>query len=156
MRLADDVHKSTNNKLFTLAVMIDLQRAFDPVWHDGLLYKIKKLGLEGNIFIFIRDFLRNRTNQVRHGSELENGTPQGSGISSLLLLLMVNDNVIKISMYANDSAVWNSGKYIALLNRYLQHYLNVIFCFYSEWGSRFQRQKHYQYCVLVIRDATHR
>ena len=82
MRLADDVHKSINNKQFTLAVIIDLQRAFDLVWHDGLLYKIKKLGLEGNIFKFIRDFLRNRTIQVCFGSELssartlENGTPQ--------------------------------------------------------------------------------
>ena len=65
MRLADDVHKQ-----FTLAVMIDLKRAFDLVWYDGLLYKIKKLGVEGNIFNFIRDFLKNRTIQVRVGSEL--------------------------------------------------------------------------------------
>ena len=77
--------------------MIDLQRAFDLVWHDGLLYNIKKLGLEGNIFNFIRDFLRNRTIQVRVGSELssvrvlENGTPQGSVIIPLLFLLRVND-----------------------------------------------------------------
>ena len=53
MRLADDVHKSINNKRYTLAVMIDLQRAFDLVWHENLLYKIKKLGLEGNIVYFI-------------------------------------------------------------------------------------------------------
>ena len=167
MRLADDVHKSINNKQFMLAVMIDLQRAFDRVWHDGLLYTIKKLGLEGNIFNFIWDFLRNRTIQVCVGSELssvrtlENGTPQGSVISPLLFLLMVNDitesdNGVKLSLYADDSAVWQSGKDIALLNRHLQHYLNVISRFYSEWGLKISTTKHYQYYLLVIRDATHR
>ena len=79
----------------------------------------------------------------------------------MLFLLMVNDitesvNGAKLSMYADDSAVWKSGEDIALLNRHLQRYLNVISRFYSEWGSRFQRQKHYQYYLLVIRDATHR
>ena len=152
MRLADDVHKSINNKQFTLAVMIDLQRAFDLVWHDCLLYKIKKLGLEGNIINFIRDFQRNRTIQVRVGSELSgvrtlaNGTPQGSVISPLLFLLMVNDitesdNGVKLSMYADDSSVWKSGNDIALLNRHLQHYLNVISRFYSDWGLKISTKK---------------
>ena len=45
MRLADEVHKATNNKQFTLSVMIDLEQAFDLVWHQGLLYNTKQLGL---------------------------------------------------------------------------------------------------------------
>ena len=47
MRLADEVHKAINNKQFTLFVMIDLEKAFDLVWHLGLLYKMKPLGLRG-------------------------------------------------------------------------------------------------------------
>ena len=43
MRLADEVHKAINNKQFTLSVMIDLKKAFDLVWHQGLLYKMVQL-----------------------------------------------------------------------------------------------------------------
>ena len=120
MRLADDVHNSVNNKLYTLSSMIDLKRAFDLVWHDGLLFKMTQLGLDGNIFKWVKDFLTERTIQVRVGTELssvrrlENGTPQGSVISPLLFLIMMNDipesaNGVKLSLYADDSATWKSG-----------------------------------------------
>ena len=79
--------------------MLDLAKAFDMVWHRGLLHKIKGLGLQGNILSFIEDFLTvtGRTIQVRVGNNLsssyhlDNGTPQGSAISPLLFLLMIND-----------------------------------------------------------------
>ena len=62
MRLADEVHKAiNNNKQFTLSVMIDLEKAFDLVWHQGLLYKMKQLGLRGNVLTFVEDFLKNRS-----------------------------------------------------------------------------------------------
>ena len=60
MRLADEVHKSTNNKQFTLFVMIDFEKAFDLVWHKGLLYKMEQLGLRGNVLKFVEDSLKDR------------------------------------------------------------------------------------------------
>ena len=57
MRLADEVYKDINNKQFTLSVMIDLETAFDLVWHQGLLYKMEQLGLRGNVLKFVEDFL---------------------------------------------------------------------------------------------------
>ena len=84
VRLADDAHKAVNNGQYTLAVMVDLEKAFDLVWHQGLLYKMEQLGLKGNILHFVADFLANRNIQVRIGTalssthQLQNGTPQGS------------------------------------------------------------------------------
>ena len=97
MRLADDAHKAVNNKQFTLAVMLDLEKAFDLVWHRGLIFKMRRMGLNGNILNFVTDFLSERSIRVRIGAavsnsyQLQNGTPQGSVISPLLFLLMVND-----------------------------------------------------------------
>ena len=70
MRPADDVHKSVNNNLYTLSVMIESKRAFELVWHDGLLFKMTQLGLDGNIFKWVKDFLTDRTIQVLVGTEL--------------------------------------------------------------------------------------
>ena len=81
MRLADEVHKAINNKHFTLSVMIDLEKAFDLVWHQGLLYKMNQLGLRGNVLKFVEDFLKNRSILIYVEAAMssmyfvENGTP---------------------------------------------------------------------------------
>ena len=66
--LTDEVHKAINNKQFTLSVMIDLEKAFDFVWLQGLLYKMKQLGLRGKVLKFVEDFLMDCSIQVRVGA----------------------------------------------------------------------------------------
>ena len=93
MRLEDKDHKAINNKQFTLSVIIDLEKAFDLVWHQGLLYKMEHLGLRGNVLKIVED----RSMQVCVGAAMsstdfvENGTNQGSVLSPILLIIMVND-----------------------------------------------------------------
>ena len=70
MRLADEIHKAINNKQFTLSVVIDLEKAFDLVWHNGLLYNMKQVGLRGKVFKFVEDFLNYRSIQVRVGAAM--------------------------------------------------------------------------------------
>ena len=41
-------------------IFLDLSRAFDRVWHDGLIYKIKHIGVTGNSLKLIESFLSNR------------------------------------------------------------------------------------------------
>ena len=77
--------------------MIDLEKVFELVWHQGLRYKMGTLGLRGNVLKFVEDFLKDRSIQVRVGAAmsstyfLENGTPQGSVLSPLLFIIMIND-----------------------------------------------------------------
>ena len=42
------------------AVALDLSKAFDRVWHAGLLHKRKSYGISGQIFDLISSFLSNR------------------------------------------------------------------------------------------------
>ena len=136
LRLADDAHQAIHTRQCTLAVMLDLEKAFDLVLHRGLLYKMEKLGLKGNILQFVADFLTNRTIRVRIGTSvsnpypLQNGTPQGSVISLLLFLIMINDidipeNNVQLSLFADDSAAWKSGRSVKTLCKDVQAYLAV-------------------------------
>jgi len=96
-RLKVDAENSINGGNFTIALMIDFSRAFDVLWVDGLLLKLRKLNITGNVFWWIKNFLQDRNYVVKLNEAfsdpytLDNGTPQGSSLSPLLFLIMVND-----------------------------------------------------------------
>jgi len=57
IQLQDMVNKLLGLDQYTLAVFIDLQNAFDLMWKQGLLYKLRNIGVTGRIYQRIRDIL---------------------------------------------------------------------------------------------------
>ena len=122
------------------------------VWREGLLIKMKRLGLTGNLFSFVKNFLTNRTIQVRVGSEfsslrlLQNGTAQGSVISPLLFLLMINDlpdNLVNVetSLFADDSCIYKSGRDLSVILRTIQNNLDKLADWCNVWGFKININK---------------
>ena len=89
-------------------------KAFDGVWHAGLLHKIKSYGILGQIFGLI-PFLSNRWLQVvldGNSSQeypVNTGIPQWSILGHTLFLLYINDLpddiVYDIAIYADDTSL---------------------------------------------------
>ena len=46
------------------SVYLDMSKAFDKVWHDGLIFKLKQNGIEGNLLNFFSNYLNNRKQRV--------------------------------------------------------------------------------------------
>ena len=144
MKLHDDIYKSISNRRFTVAVFLDIEKAYDMVWRTGLLYKMSKLGIKGNMLAWISSFLSDRTFQVRVGStlsnvfSLENGIPQGSVLSSILFSIMINDlpEHIKsnINIFADDSCIWQFGLKLSEVTEKLQACLGNISKWCKTWG----------------------
>ena len=59
-----DICQSLDNGLETRAVFLDISKAFDKVWHEGLLFKLKLNGISGNLLKVITDFLYQRKKRV--------------------------------------------------------------------------------------------
>lgn len=129
VRLESEIQKAKANNQFLLAVFLDIEKAFDLVWRVGLLHKIKNYQIQGRIFNFIQDFLKDRKIQVKVNDDksdifyIQNGVPQGSVISPTLFNIMIDDlcNQIhdkgQLSQFADDSAIWYRGHEISILQK---------------------------------------
>ena len=58
--MSDRIARAFNKSGATRAVVLDISRAFDRVWHAGLFHKLKSYGISGQIFGLISSFLSNR------------------------------------------------------------------------------------------------
>ena len=64
--LINDIHKSFDNRksLETRAVFLDISKAFDKVWHEGLIFKLKQNGVSGPVLNLLNNYLINRKQRV--------------------------------------------------------------------------------------------
>ena len=60
LAITHDIFNSFEQNCETRAVFLDISKAFDKVWHEGLIFKLSTNGIEGNILCLLRSFLSNR------------------------------------------------------------------------------------------------
>ena len=130
----------------TRAVFLDISKAFDKVWYEGLLFKLKQNGIDNNLLNLIESFLTNRFQRVvLNGIEsdwasVHSGVPQGSVLGPLLFLIYINDLTDNISstmkLYADDSSLFIKVKNIAEAHSLLSTDLAKI----SDWAHTWKMQ----------------
>ena len=156
IRITTAVQRGFQEKQHTVAVFLDLASAYDRVHPSALLYLVHKIGIRGNLAVFIRNFLRPRTFQVRVRTFLSSpttkkfGIPQGSVISPTLFLIMINDIASNIntlfrhthhSIFADDVALWCVHKSIDRAAQILQESLYKVSEWCDLWGLKISVDK---------------
>ena len=109
--------KAIDNGKEVRLVFCDISKAFDRVWHRGLLFKLRRLGLSGSLLNWITSYLDNRYQRrvAVEGSlsdvlRVKAGVPQGSIFGPLLFLVYINDIVDEIGtnirLFADDTSLY--------------------------------------------------
>ena len=115
----NEVHKTFDHcrSLEVRSVFLDLSKAFDKVWHDGLVFELKQNGIEGQVITLPQSYLSDRNHRVvlnGYTSEIfkiHSGVLQGSVLGPLLFLVFINDLEIDIvshvKFFADDTMLFD-------------------------------------------------
>ena len=106
-----------NPSLEVCSIFLDLFKAFDRVWHKGLIHKVKNNRINGNLLSLIESFLHNRyqsdvlNGQSSKWQKLNTGGPQGSVLGSRFFFIYINnlpqDLHSDLKLFADDTSLFS-------------------------------------------------
>ena len=143
-RLSQSVMESFNRGEHVVTAFLNVEKAFDNVWNNGLRYKIFMLDLPTKMTRWLSDFPVGRVIHVNVNGFLSNkvgpiaGVPQGSVLSPLLFLIYVKDlpkphhRQNSKSQFADDTALWAASKNLQFAAKLLRKDLRKL----AKWCAK--------------------
>jgi len=151
MKIHNFITSTLKNKETCVIVYLDLEGAYDGVWHQGLIHKLIQLGVGKTYVRWIRSYLKERTGKVMLGTDesdltqIKCGLPQGAVLSPMLFNLMLQDmptqETIHLAIYADDITVMSRGRDPTIVRQNMQTYLDSLLEWMKRWKFRVNAAK---------------
>lgn len=139
----DKIACTLNNNHSNVLVSLDLTKAFDMLWHAGLLFKLIALKIPPQLLLLLRSFLSQRFFQVSLNTTFSSirsvgrGVPQGSILGPVLFILYIHDIPktphCDIATYADDTAIISSSMNVKQAVKYAQAATNQVTEYFKFW-----------------------
>ena len=117
LSITHEIYKSFDDGLEVRSVFLDISKAFDKVWHEGIIFKLEQNGISEDLLNILTDFLSNRkqrvvlNGQVSTWTSVNAGVPQRSILGPLLFLIYINDLSDNLSsnvkLFADDTSLFS-------------------------------------------------
>ena len=142
LTLLDSIYRGLEERKDIYLILLDISKAFDKVWHPGLLHKLKQNGITGNLYAWLHSYLTNRRQRVVIGGKTSEylptyaGVPQGSILGPLLFLIFINDMTSAIDLechqFADDTTLLYKSSNPVEVAPIINRQLNSL----HEWANR--------------------
>ncbi|KAL7289421.1 hypothetical protein TKK_0016554 [Trichogramma kaykai] len=149
-KLVADLHWHLNDNNMIGACLIDLRKAFDSVWHEGLIFKLKKLALPTGVIKLIKSTIASRSFVVSMNNRtskqpqiVSKGLQQGTVLSPILFNFYTAEIVNSCGLnsgnrtysiaFADDLIIYVANKNLERIKTSLQHLFNRIKDIYTAW-----------------------
>ncbi|KAK6174541.1 hypothetical protein SNE40_017797 [Patella caerulea] len=151
IEINDYIAKALDDGHEIKAVFCDVSRAFDRVWHKGLLNKLYAVGIRDKFLLLIENYLSNRQqvvvikNETSKMKTVEAGVPQGSVLGPTLFLIYINDVIKNINshvrLFADDTSLYVTIEDPVLCQTSLNDDLSKISTWSIDWKVNFNPNK---------------
>ena len=138
-------------KKISHACFLDISAAFDAVWHNALLAKLKQINIKGKPLNLLKSYLNNRkAKTVVDGAEsseqpVDAGVPQGSRLGPLLFILFINDIINDLEstphIFADDTTLITTGDNALETSNLLNRDLKKVSAWATKWKVTFNAGK---------------
>ena len=145
--ITHQIYKSFDDRHEVRSVFLDTSKAFDNVWHNGIIFKLKQNCISGNLLSTFTDFLKLTkqwvalNGQLSSWSNIETGVPQGSILGPLLFLIYINDLSDSLTtnarLFADDVSLFSVVDNINLSASNLNSDLSKINAWANQWKMTF-------------------
>ena len=146
-----NICQAFDNSMFSCIVFCDVSKAFDRVWHKGLLFKLRQNGIDGKLLEWLNSYLSQRKQKVCFKScysglkSIFAGVPQGSVLGPLLFLVYINDIAKQLlsltRLFADDSSLFYAAANIADIAGIFNHDLQLLSNWAKQWLVTFNPLK---------------
>ena len=97
LAITHEIHKTldANPSTDTIGVFLDMSKAFDKVWHNGLICKLQSYGIQSQLLFLLKNYLFNRKERVvingvkSSWKPIKSGVHQGSVLGPLYSLYLL-------------------------------------------------------------------
>ena len=139
---------------------LDISKAFDRVWHDGLLYKLERCGISGQLLFLVKSFLKDRkqrtvlNGQCSSWGDISAGVPQGSILGPLFFLVYINDLTkdlrCNFKLFADDTSLFTVVEDSNAAATDMNHDLKLINQWAHSWRMSFNPDPQKQAVELMF------
>ena len=150
-RIVTHITTQFNKQKVTVMALLDVEKAFDKVWLEGITYKLIRANFPPILVKLVFSYLVNRNFRVKINNKFSAprpilaGVPQGSCLGPFLFILYLYDfptfPKTETALYADDTALYSSSFSAEVANKQIQIHLNILVPYWRLWKIQINHTK---------------